>query len=63
MSPPHAEAGVDEALKVDLWTLRPYRDQLVAEGAPAEEWYVYRAWRARLMERAGESLEMADACS
>jgi hypothetical protein len=59
----HTEAGVDEALQVDLWTLRPYRDRLVAAGAPAEAWYVYRAWRARVMERAGESPEMADACS
>jgi hypothetical protein len=63
MSPLHAGAGVDGALQFDLWTLRPYRDQLVAEGALAEDWYVYRAWRARLMERAGESPEMADACS
>jgi hypothetical protein len=63
VSPLHTEAGVDEALKIDLRTLRPYRDRLVAEGAPAEEWYVYRAWRAQVMERAGESLEMADACS
>lgn len=40
---------MDEALLVDLLTLRPYRDQLVAEDAPAEEWARYRAWRDRVL--------------
>lgn len=43
---------MDEALLVDLLTLGEYRNQLVAENAPAEEWYRYRAWRARVMAAA-----------
>ena len=40
---------MNEALLVDLLTLRPYRDQLLAEDATAEEWDRYRAWRARVL--------------
>lgn len=43
---------MDEALLVDLWTLRLYRDQLVAESASAEQWVRYRAWRDRVMAAA-----------
>lgn len=43
---------MDEALKIDLWTLREYRDQLIAENAPAEEWHRYRAWRDRVIASA-----------
>jgi hypothetical protein len=41
--------AMDEALRIDLWTLRGYRDQLVAENAPAEEWIRYWAWRDRVL--------------
>lgn len=43
---------MDESLRVDLWTLRLYRDQLVAEDATVEEWARYRAWRDRVMAAA-----------
>jgi hypothetical protein len=43
---------MDEQLLVDLWTLRIYREQLVAEDAPAEEWTRYRAWRDRVIAAA-----------
>ena len=43
---------VDEALRIDLWTLREYREQLVAENAPAEEWLRYREWRDHVLAAA-----------
>lgn len=43
---------MNEPLQVDLWTLRLYRDQLVAEDASAEEWARYRAWRDRVLAAA-----------
>lgn len=43
---------MDEALLIDLLTLREYRQQLVAEDAPAEEWHRYRAWRSRVLAAA-----------
>lgn len=46
---------MDESLLVDLLTLRPYRDQLVAENAPAEEWLRYRAWRGRVLAAVSQS--------
>ena len=43
---------MDEALLIDRLTLRGYRDQLVAEDAPAEEWDRYRVWRDRVLAAA-----------
>jgi hypothetical protein len=45
---------VDEDLRIDLWTLRLYRDQLVAEDAPAGEWRRYREWRDAVITAADD---------
>jgi hypothetical protein len=46
---------VDEARRIDLWTLGEYRRQLVDEGASVEEWSRYRTWRDRVLGAADAS--------